>query len=259
MKGFHRVDVLGCPFDAISFDETVECIRHAITADSSLQIVPGSIDFIIKARRDADYAGVLRNTDLVIADGKPIVWFASLLGDPIRGRVSGTDLVWKCAEVSQELKCPIALLGGLGDTAARAAKSMMARFSRAQLHVIETPYPLTPEQSKELAMRVRSLGCKMVLIALGAPRQERWVKEYMPVTGANVGIGIGSAFDIICGDRQRAPRWMQDAGMEWFHRMVQEPRRLGKRYLIEDTRALWYLAQELLRRQINPRRIYGQE
>jgi len=258
MKGFHRVNVLGCPFDAISFDETVDCIREAIVEDSPLQIVPGSIDFIIKARRDPDYADVLRGADLVIADGKPIVWFASLLGDPIRGRVSGTDLVWNCAEVSQELNCPVALLGGMGDTATRAAKTMMMRFPRARLHVINTPYPLTSEQSSVLTERVRSLGCKIVLIALGAPRQERWVRRYMHETGANVGIGIGSAFDIICGDRQRAPRWMQDAGMEWLHRMLQEPRRLGKRYLIEDARALWYLAQELLRRQINPRRTYGQ-
>lgn len=96
-------------------------------------------------------------------------------------------------------------------------------------------------------------------MALGAPRQERWVREYLPETGANVGMGIGSAFDIICGDRRRAPRWMQDAGLEWFHRMLQEPRRLGKRYLIDDMRAFGYLARELLRRQIAQRRAYEQE
>jgi N-acetylglucosaminyldiphosphoundecaprenol N-acetyl-beta-D-mannosaminyltransferase len=245
MRGFHRVNVLGCPFDAISFCETVESIRGAIRSDTTLQIVPGSVDFIIKARRDPEYARLLWDSDLVIADGKPIVWLASLLGDPIRRRVSGTDLVWACAEVSQELDCSVALLGGIRNAASRAGENMMARFPRARLHSIETPFPLDAEASEHLARKIQSLDCKIVLMALGAPRQERWVREYLPKSGANVGIGIGSAFDIICGDRPRAPQWMQDAGMEWFYRMMQEPRRLGRRYLIDDMRVFGYLAAEL--------------
>ena len=248
MIGVRRVDILGCPFDAISFAETVASIRSAVVSNDCLQIVPGSIDFIIKARRDQTFARVLWNSNLVIADGKPIVWLASMLGTPIKRRVSGTDLVWACAQVSQELCCPIALLGGVGDTARRAATKMRTAYPEAQLHAIETPYPLTDKVSEIIAQKVRSLNCRIVLLALGAPRQERWVQRYLHSTGANVAIGIGSAFDIISGDRPRAPRWMQDGGLEWFYRMMQEPRRLGKRYLIEDLRVFWYLASALLHR-----------
>ena len=257
MKGVRRANMLGCPFDKLSFDETVECIRRAITSNLSVQIVPGSIDTICKSRRDASFARLLWSSDLVVADGKPIVWFASWLGEPIKGRVSGTDLVWSCAGVSAELACPIALLGGVGDTAMRAARKMRGRFPGALLHAIDTPYPLTPGDSSKLVAQIRALGCKIVLIALGAPRQEEGVQKYLPETGANVGIGIGSAFDIISGDRPQAPGWMRNAGLEWLNRTVQEPRRLGKRYLIEDMRVFGFLAVELLRRRL-PRRIYEQ-
>jgi len=247
MEGIRRVDVLGCPFDAISFSETVASIRSAVAGNGYLQIVPGSIDFIIKARNDQAFAGILWASTLVVADGKPIVWLASLLGNPIKRRVSGTDLVWACAQVSQELGCTVALLGGLGDTADRAAAKMRLHYPQAALRAIKTPYPLTMDLSEKLVRDIRSLDCKIILLALGAPRQESWIQRHLRESGANVGIGIGSAFDIISGDRSRAPRWMQDAGLEWFHRMMQEPRRLGKRYLFEDMRVFWYLAKALLR------------
>lgn len=250
MKQLHRVNVLGCPFDAVSFSETVTYIRSAIAANALVTVVPGNIDFIIKARRNANFAKVLWDSDLVVADGKPIVWIASLLKDPIRKRVSGTDLVWACAGASQDLDFPVALIGGMKDTAARAAEKMKARFAGAQLHPIETPFPLRLDQSDLITAQIKSLKCKIVLVALGAPRQELWIRRYLPQTGANVGIGIGSAFDIICGDRPRAPRWMQEAGLEWLHRMMLEPRRLGKRYLIDDTLVFRYLAAELFNRGV---------
>jgi N-acetylglucosaminyldiphosphoundecaprenol N-acetyl-beta-D-mannosaminyltransferase len=95
--------------------------------------------------------------------------------------------------------------------------------------------------------RIRSVRAGIVLVALGAPRQERWVQANLAACRAEVGIGIGSAFDIICGDQPRAPRWMCDHGLEWLHRMMLDPRRLGRRYLVEDSPFLLHLAVALLR------------
>lgn len=247
---FKRVDVLGCPFDAISFDETVDCIRQAVLENRRLQIVPGSIDFVMKARRDPVFAAELRRADLVIADGKPIVWAASLLGDPIRKRVSGTDLVWSCAEISSRTGCAVALIGGKFDVTLAAAANMRRRYPGATLVPIETPFPLDDRANAELVERIRSVDAKIVLAALGAPRQERWVQANLAASGANVGIGIGSAFDIISGRNPRAPAWMQNAGLEWFYRMLQEPKRLGRRYLVEDSPFLILLPREIVRRKL---------
>jgi N-acetylglucosaminyldiphosphoundecaprenol N-acetyl-beta-D-mannosaminyltransferase len=253
MGNIHRVDILGCPFDAISFADTVEHIREAVKARSHLQIVPGSIDFVVRAKRDKLFAELLWSTELVIADGVPIVWSASLLGTPIRGRVSGTELVWKCAEVSVETGCKVALIGAAPGVAGRAALKMMRRYPGAVVEAIPTPFPLGRNESLEVAARIRTLGAAIVLVALGAPKQERWVKEYLDSCGSNVGIGVGSAFDIISGDKPRAPGWVQTMGMEWFYRTLLEPARLGRRYFIEDSPFLLHLVGAVMRNRLGIR------
>jgi len=249
MRQFKRVDILGCPFDAASYDETVGAIRNSVLTSSRLQVVPGSIDFVMKTRRDPVFARELRRADLVIADGVPIVWAASMLKDPLRGRVSGTDLVWSCAQITEETGRPMALVGGEERITGLAAVRMRERHPGAQIHVIPTPFPLGEKESIEVVDNIRALNAGIVLVALGAPRQERWIQANLEKCGASVGIGIGSAFDIISGDKPRAPRFMRDNGFEWLHRLLLEPGRLGRRYIIEDSPFIYQLAVELLKRK----------
>ena len=247
MESIKRVNIIGCPFDAVSYDETVTLIKKAVLHGKRLQIVPGSIDFVMKAKRDPIFAKELWNADIVIADGVPIIWAASLLGDPLRGRVSGTDLVWSCAEISDETGCGVALVGGMPGVAIRAAEKMQERYPTSKLYAIPTPFPLGTKENEELVRKIKAANAKIVLVALGAPRQERWVQTYLKISEANVGIGIGGAFDIISGNTPRAPRWLRDNGFEWLHRITQDPKRLGRRYLIEDSPFLFYLAVEILK------------
>lgn len=248
MKGYRRIDILGCPIDTISFAETVTEIGSAISSGRTMQIFPANVDVVMKARRTGCFAQRLWEADLVVADGKPVVWAASLLGEPVRGRVNGTDLVWSCAALSAQTGWVIALIGGVGDVGARAARRMKERYPEARLYAVPTPMAWTETSNAELVQEIKALDAKIVLAALGAPRQENWIAAHLVETGSLVGIGVGSAFDIISGDRPRAPVWMQSSGLEWFHRMLQEPRRLGRRYLVEDTPFLYYLALAALRR-----------
>jgi N-acetylglucosaminyldiphosphoundecaprenol N-acetyl-beta-D-mannosaminyltransferase len=250
MDGFKRVNVLGCPFDAISFPETVNCIKQAVLEDKCIQLCPGSIDFVMKARHTAEFAADLWEADVVFADGVPIVWAASLLGEPIKGRVSGTDIVWKCAELSAKMGCSVALIGGDFALTERAAVEMGKAHPGAKLFPIPTPFPLGPGENEELIHQIREVKAKIVLVALGAPKQERWVRNHLKDCNANVGIGIGSAFDIISGDKSRAPAWMADHGFEWLYRMLLEPRRLGKRYIVDDSPFLFHLGIEIIRKRI---------
>jgi N-acetylglucosaminyldiphosphoundecaprenol N-acetyl-beta-D-mannosaminyltransferase len=249
MEAVKRINILGCPFDAVSFPETVHHITQAVVEDKTLQVVPGNVDFVMKARRDPLFAQELWRADLVVADGVPIVWAASMLGDSICGRVSGTDLVWSCAEISAETGCAVALIGGKSGVALRAAQKMRERYPQSKLYAIPTAMPLDYDENVKLVEQIRAVHASIILVALGAPRQERWVQANLAACKANVGIGIGSAFDIICGDTPRAPDWMKDRGLEWLYRMLQEPRRLGKRYLIEDSPFLLYLAHAIIRKK----------
>jgi N-acetylglucosaminyldiphosphoundecaprenol N-acetyl-beta-D-mannosaminyltransferase len=204
----------------------------------------------MKARQDPTFASELWRADLVVADGKPIVWAATLLGNPIRGRVSGTALVWSCAEISAELGCRVALIGARPGVAHRAAQQMQARYPRANLYAIPTPSPLGAKENARLVEEIKLAKAEIVLVALGAPRQERWVQSFLADCMAHVGIGIGSAFDIICGDMPRAPHWMQESGLEWLQRLLLEPRRLGKRYLVEDSPFIFHLARALVYQKV---------
>jgi N-acetylglucosaminyldiphosphoundecaprenol N-acetyl-beta-D-mannosaminyltransferase len=243
------VDVLGCPFHVVSFQDVLDTIERALTAKKRLQIVPGNVDFVMKASRDDAFRQLLHKIDLVVADGVPITWAAMLLGTPLKGRVSGTDLVFRCGEISARLKTPVALVGAAPGVAQRAADRMMEAFPGSMVHAIATPMQLDDAGSSRVVEEVSGLNASILLAALGAPRQERWLHQYLPRSGAIVGIGVGSALDIICGDKPRAPAWMADNGLEWFHRMLQEPRRLGRRYLVEDSGFGLLLAKELLRRR----------
>jgi N-acetylglucosaminyldiphosphoundecaprenol N-acetyl-beta-D-mannosaminyltransferase len=245
-----RVNLLGCPFDAISFSEVVENIKKAVRENRRLQIVTANIDFVMKARRDPVFAKALWKADLVVADGVPIKWATSMLGEPLKGRVNGTDLVWKCAEISAQMDCGVALIGAEPGVAQRAAEKMKGRWPEAKIYTIPTPFPLRESDNEGLVKRVRDVMGKIVLVALGAPLQDRWVQSYLGKCGANVGIGIGSALDIICGDKPRAPKWMSENGFEWVHRMLLEPRRLSKRYIIEDSPFLIFLGLEVIRRKL---------
>jgi N-acetylglucosaminyldiphosphoundecaprenol N-acetyl-beta-D-mannosaminyltransferase len=221
-----RVDVLGTAFDAISFEETVGRIREALRSGTHLQVATGNVDFVMKARRDPEFRRQLQHTELVQA----------------------------CAGVSAELGAPVALVGAAPGVADRAAGRMLIEVPAAQLHAIPTPSPLDAEATRQVVRNVSNAGAQILLVALGAPRQEHWLQQNLEQTGALVGIGVGSAFDILSGDKPRAPKWMRDAGLEWAHRMAHDPRRLARRYLIEDSPFFGHLAVAVAAQRASRRR-----
>jgi N-acetylglucosaminyldiphosphoundecaprenol N-acetyl-beta-D-mannosaminyltransferase len=245
------VDILGAPFHPYTFGEVVELVGRAVADGARLQIVPGNVDMVMKARRDPEFLRALHAADLVIADGVPILWAARTYRTPLRGRVSGTDLVEACARVSADHGVGMALVGAAEGVAARAAAAMSASHPASRLVCIPTPFPLDEDALQGVLQRIKEEDCRIVLAALGAPRQERFAARALDEANANVAIGVGSAFDIIAGDRPRAPAWMRDNGLEWAHRLRLEPRRLARRYLVEDSPFVMLLARSAVERLVH--------
>lgn len=245
-----RVDILGCPFDAISFGMAVERVKRAILANERLHIVTGNVDIVMKARKDEAFAKAIRGAGLVVADGVPVLWAARFLGTPLPGRVNGTELAWECARIAAETGCGLALVGAAEGVAERAATRIAKRYG-GKLTPVDTPTPLTEEGCRIVVERIRNSGARIVLAALGAPKQDFFLRDHLAASGANVGIGIGSAFDIIAMKTPRAPRWMRGSGLEWLYRLFREPKRLWRRYLIDDMPFFWYLFREWQRRKMS--------
>ena len=245
-----RVDVLGCELDPFSLDDTVDAIRRSVVTGPWLHVATANVDFVMLARRDPGFREDLERADLVVADGVPLLWAASLMGHALKGRVNGTDLVLRLPRVSADTGCTIAIVGGRYEVTARAAHALRTATPGARVVAVATPIPLDHESSMRIAAEVKATDAGIVLVALGAPAQERWLQTYGRLTGATVGIGVGSAFDIISGDKPRASRFVREHGFEWLHRLRLEPQRLARRYLIDDTPFVALVAAEALRRRI---------
>lgn len=247
-----RVELLGVRLDALDLDAAVDRVAALVTEDRLVHVVTANVDFVAQARRDGDLRDAIAAADLVLADGVPLLWMARAQRTPLPGRVNGTDLVERLVETAARAGWRVCLVGGERGVAERAASAVAARHG---LDVVAAWGPSSaemddPERAGEVAARIAALRCDLVLLAIGGGRQERWVRAHRDRLGTGVVIGVGSALDFLAGSRRRAPRWAQRRGLEWLFRLVQEPRRLARRYLVDDTAVLARFAVQQLSRRV---------
>jgi len=257
-----KVAICGLAVDAVTREETLSRIERAVsesragTRRRALAVFSANVDMIAKAARDPAFAGELAEADLLLPDGVPLLWMARGLGARLPERVAGSDLVPLLAARAARQGFSLFLLGSAPETARRAAERL-ARENPG-LHVAGTlSPPLGFEHDavgrERVAEAVRATRPDVVLVALGAPKQERWILSERERAGAAALVAVGGTFDLLAGERLRAPRLVQQLGLEWIWRLAQEPLRLGRRYLWEDAvvlplyaRAAW---QRLWRRE----------
>lgn len=231
-----KAQLLGIDVDAYDLNGTVAEVERLMASDGLAHVVTANLDYLAQMQRDVRLAEVVRRADLVVADGVPLLWMAAWSRQHLPGRVNGTDLVVRLLSVASERGWKVALLGGDPGVAEAAAKAAHARWGTP----VSGVWPLTPAEvgdpaiSSRVASEVGDLGRPLVLVALGAGRQDKWISDHGSLLGGGVAIGVGSALDFIAGTRPRAPRALQRTGFEWLWRMFQEPRRLWRRYLVED-------------------------
>lgn len=234
----HRPRVLlgSTLIDQIDFDQAVERIRGFLNAGRPHRIVTANLDFLSIAERNTEFQEAVNDADLAVADGMPLVWLSRLRGQPIPERVTGVDLVDACCEVAAETGQGVFLLGAGPGVAQAAAKRLQERHPDLRIAGTFTP-PMGPIRRKDDARMVRMIqdaAPGFLFVALGAPRQDLWIREHLQELNVPVAMGVGCVFDLLAGVANRAPRWMQASGLEWAYRLGREPRRLWRRYLVND-------------------------
>jgi N-acetylglucosaminyldiphosphoundecaprenol N-acetyl-beta-D-mannosaminyltransferase len=229
----HPIAVLGLPLDSLTASGAVEAIDGLIRSGGTHQIATANLDFWLNSLTDHHLHRIIAGCSLVLPDGMPLVWVSELLGCPLADRVTGVDLVPRLAELSAKKGYGIFLLGGKGDVAERARRLLEARFPGVRIVGTYAPSEDEVEQTdqSEIVKRVQAAKPEILLVALGNPKQEKWIWMHRKRLGVPVAMGVGGSFEIIVGDMRRAPRWIQRCGLEWAMRFVQEPSRLGPRYL----------------------------
>ncbi|MFP5205988.1 MAG: WecB/TagA/CpsF family glycosyltransferase [Acidobacteriota bacterium] len=229
----HPVAIMGLPINALTADDAVEVMDSLIQSGGTHQICPVNVDVWLNSLGDHHLHRIMAGCSLVLADGMPLVWASGLLGCPLAERVTGVDLVPKLAALSARKGYRIFLLGGRPGVADRA-KALLERIAPGT-HIAGTYAPaeenLIRMDHSEILNRIHAARPDILLVAFGNPKQEKWIWMHRKRLGVPLSMGVGGSFDILVGDTRRAPRWIQRCGLEWAMRFVQEPARLGPRYL----------------------------
>ncbi len=247
-----RVRVAGLALDPMTEGEVVDHVVAALKRGEGGHLVTPNVDIGWVATHDPEAREIIEGAEVVVADGMPLVWAARLLGTPVPGRVTGADLIWSLAEAAAFYRYPVYLLGGPPGVARQAAARLTGRHPRLLVAGADAPphgFETTPEGYAKVRDALLAAAPRLVFVGLGFPKQDRLIARLREDLPATWFVGCGAAIAFAAGTVHRAPPWMRRAGLEWFFRLLNEPRRLARRYLLRDLPfALRLLTACLLRR-----------
>lgn len=231
------INLLGMDLAAFDTRRLLDHVGAELEAGRGGWIVTANLDILRRYVLDADARALYAAADLRVADGMPLVWASRLQGEGLPERVAGSSLIHDFAALAAKHRRSIYLLGGAEGAAEGCAMAFRERYPDLNVVGWSSPMITSPPTELEVAGLRRELESRrpdIVLVALGSPKQEyvcRVLRSMLPRAWL---VGVGMSFGFASGQMRRAPRWMQDAGLEWVHRLGQEPRRLARRYLVDD-------------------------
>lgn len=238
------IAMLGVPFDKVTTSESLDLIGQMIASGRPHYAATANVDFVVQALGDVELRRILADADLVLCDGMPLVWASRFLGNALPERVAGSDLVPLLLAEAERRGWRVFFLGGTNESMARAAGNVQARHPKLELVGAYSPpfQALMEMDPDEIVQRVRAARPDILLVAFGCPKQEKWISMQFRRAGVPVSIGVGATIDFLAGSVRRAPLWMQRTGLEWIFRLLQEPRRLFRRYVTD----LWVFGRAIL-------------
>lgn len=244
-----RAWVNGIQIEGLRLDAAAELLVRRSLQHPAAQACTVNLDFLVKADRDQEVRRLLAESAVNVADGTPVLWLARIGGTNLPGRVTGVDLVPRLAVECAAQGARLFLLGGENGAAGLAAARLRELAPGLQVDWLETPPARLDEMDDEAIMgALAAARADLVLVALGHPKQELWISRHLARLPVGMAIGIGGSLDLLLGRLSRAPVWMQRTGLEWSWRFLQEPRRLGGRYVRDGTWLLSALPGTLLAR-----------
>lgn len=237
------VALMGVSIDNLDQNETVHRVIDSIRNGNGGWLVTPNLDVLHRVNADIDIRDLVEEADVRVADGTPLLWAAKIKQTPLKERVAGSDLVWSVAREAAANSIPVVLLGGNVGAADRAADRLRDIIPGISVTAYCPPFGFEkdPAALRSIEDAVAASPNSIVLCGLGFPKQERLMSSLHQRFPRHWFLGVGASIDFIAGDFKRAPKWMQRVGLEWFFRLIQEPRRLFRRYLIDDTPFLFRL------------------
>jgi N-acetylglucosaminyldiphosphoundecaprenol N-acetyl-beta-D-mannosaminyltransferase len=238
--------VCGCAIDPLTLDQAVGAIDERIASGTPYEQVSINAAKLVRIQKDEFLREAIERCELATADGQSVVWAARLLGHRLPERVAGIDLMHALMELAARRRYRVFILGARPEVLDEAVRRVRERLP--DLRIVGTQHGYyAPGEETRVVGRIRAASPDILFIALETPTKELFIARHRERLGVRFVMGVGGSIDIIAGRRRRAPLWMRRAGLEWLYRLLQDPRRLAKRYFVGNTRFLLLVAREALR------------
>lgn len=242
-----KESIFDCGIDAVSWSQVEHQIKDAVESGKGHYITVCNVHSVVTARTNRSLKEAINGALLAVPDGMPLVWLLKRRGTTEQTRINGPDLMLRICKQAADAGWPIFLFGGREDVLARLTARLRAQYPTLTIAGAESPpfRQLSDEEDSAFCMRMRESRARVIFVGLGCPKQEEWIARNHQKT-PGVMIGVGAAFDYHAGVVKRAPKWMQEAGLEWLARLAAEPRRLFRRYFVTNSIFLGRYGFELI-------------
>ena len=238
-KDKRRVPILNTYIDALTMEETISEVEKIIDRGVPSQHVVINANKVNLMNEDPELKRIVNECPLINADGISILWAAKVLGLPIKERVTGIDLFLNLVKVASEKGYKIYLFGAKEEVVRKVKKVFEEEYPTLQIVGYRNGY-FTEEDEPEIVKNMAESGADMMFVAFSSPKKEYWINKYIDQLNIPFVMGVGGSFDVVAGVTERAPKWVQIRGFEWLYRLVQEPRRMWRRYVIGNAQFIGY-------------------
>lgn len=236
MGDIKTVNILSVNISTLNIERTMQTFKDWIRLGSKARVCVTPVNCVLWAYKDANLRNLYNSSAMNLADGVPLVWASKLLNIPIQGRVTGLDLLPEFSRIGNEEGYRFFFLGAKDGVAEHLSNVLSNKFPNLKVVGHYSPpfaEKFSGEENIKMISMINKVAPHVLWVSLTAPKQDYWIHEHFEKLHANIIIGVGGAFEVTAGLIKRAPKWMQNSGLEWLFRFIQEPRRLFKRYLIE--------------------------
>lgn len=247
-----RIEILDVGIDSFAIDEFLNSLSKGV-------VFTPNVDHLMRLREDQEFVQAYDVADYRVCDSQILLYASKFLGTPIRAKISGSDLFpLFCEHHRHNPEIKIFLLGGAEGVPQRAQECINQRIGREIIVAAHSPsfgFEKDEAECQRILEMVRSSSANVLIVGVGAPKQEKWIAKYQhQLPNIDIFMGVGAAIDFEAGNKPRAPRWVSEAGLEWLYRLTSEPKRLWKRYLLQDIPFVWLLLQQKMKRTFAPLR-----
>ena len=240
-----RVKFLNTYVDALTMEETLEKIQEYIDNKECVQHVVINAGKVNLMQENEELTNIINECPLINADGQSIVWGTKILGNSLPERVAGIDIFTELVKISAERGYKPYFFGAKEEVVTEVVRKFKEQYPTLEVAGYRNGY-FKKDQSIEIAKDINKSGADILFVAFSSPMKEFWINEHMNIMKVPFAMGVGGSFDVVAGKTTRAPKWMQKCGLEWFHRFIQEPRRMFKRYIVGNLRFVKIVLKEKL-------------